>query len=152
MVLEQWVASLAQARWQFATTMPRWLHVYTVRDWWPAESRFVAACEYIDAVGSVIPWPPPPGTPVYNNRYVVLDGLKFWAMGPLGDRDAPSARTVINCALADTSVEDRHASVEMRNQIGAWSDLSTRLSSLIQSGSTAGSAATSRSTSGVAKT
>ena len=72
--------------------------------------------------------------PRYHNSYLVLAPLQFWAMGPLGDRDEPRERTVINCALAepDELAYDEMSSV---NQIGAWSDLSTRLCGLLQASS-----------------
>lgn len=134
-------AALASARWRFATTMPRWPHVYTLREWWEAGDAFSEACERIEERGRVFPWPRPPMQPRYHNSYLVLAPLKFWAMGPRGDRDEPRDRTVINCALAepDEVAYDEVASV---NHTGAWSDLLTRLSGLLQAPSSSGRSTT----------
>ena len=143
MDLSDLVRLLAAHRWQYATTMPRWPHVYTVRDWWPDDRDFAGACEVIARKGVAIPWPPPPARPIYHNRYFVTDGLKFWAMGPLGDKDLPSGCTVINCAEATAAERELYSGRDSVHQTGAWSDLSARLVSSIQSGSTNGSCTTS---------
>jgi len=39
-------------------------------------------------------WTPAP--PRYHNHYLVVDGHRYWAMGPLGDADPIEAKTVIN--------------------------------------------------------
>ena len=88
---------IAVARWQFATTMPRWPHEYTVKAWRPdLAADFEAFCRVIEGLGAVEPWPPPPQRPIYHNTYLVIGVLKCWAMGPQGDRDAPEDATVIN--------------------------------------------------------
>jgi hypothetical protein len=135
-------STLKSARWRFATTMPQWPHVYTVRDWWDEDAAFTEACELIEERGRVLPWPRPPRRPRYHNSYLVLAPLKFWAMGPRGDRDEPRWRSVINCALAelDELAYDEVASV---NQTGTWSDLPTRLSGLLQASSSSGRPTTS---------
>jgi hypothetical protein len=127
-------ASVTAARWRFATTMSQWPHVYTVRDWWDADDAFVEVCDLIQDRGRALPWPKPPSRPRYHNSYLVLAPLKFWAMGPRGDQDEPRDRNVVNCALAelDELAHDDAASV---NQTGAWSDLLTRLSGLLQASS-----------------
>ena len=89
-------------RWQYARTMPDWPHEYTVKDWKPEESaEFVAFCQVIQTQGSVEPWPPPPASPRYLNRYLVIGAHKYWAMGPQGDRDPVEEKTVINRACLD---------------------------------------------------
>jgi hypothetical protein len=130
-------ASLTAARWRFATTTPQWPHVYTVRDWWDADDAFVEVSDLIQDRGCALPWPKPPSRPRYRNSYLVLAPLKFWAMGPRGDQDEPWDRYVVNCALAelDELAYDDAASV---NQTGAWSDLLTRLSGLLQASSSSG--------------
>jgi len=104
---------LAQARryietvhWQYAKTMPDWPHEYTIKAWRPELlSECEDFCRLIQQQGVVEPWPPPPATAIYHNRYLVIDGYKYWGMGPLGDRDSPEQRTVINRAegLPDSS-------------------------------------------------
>src|SRR4051812_27991113 len=88
--------------WQFATTMPDWPHEYTVKDWRPDESAaFVEFCLLILATGRQEPWPPAPVEPIYRNHYLVIDGWKYWAMGPAGDADPAEEKTVINRARLD---------------------------------------------------
>jgi hypothetical protein len=90
---------IEEARWTYARTMPDWPHQYTVRAWRPdLDAAFVDLCRYIDAVGRADPWPPPPARPVYHNTYLVIDGWKYWAMGPCGDADPPESKTVVNRA------------------------------------------------------
>ncbi len=132
--------------------MARWPHVYTVRDWWSSDGEFSDAGLFIEQTGVACPWPPPPAIPIYHNRYLVLGDLMFWAMGPRGDQDHPRQRTVLNCALAAPAQLANYADVANLNQTGAWSDLSTRLSGLIHSGSSRGASTTSWLMSGVAKT
>ena len=72
MELPPLVANLANARWRYAVTMPRWPHVYTVRDWWADGDAFTQACVAIEELGQVIPWPPPPEDAVYDNAYLVM--------------------------------------------------------------------------------
>lgn len=92
---------LAEVTWRFATTMPDWPHEYTVKAWRPdLAERFAAFCRYVEQHGEVRPWPPPPAESIYHNRYLVIGGHTYWAMGPLGDRDRPEDRTVINRTAA----------------------------------------------------
>lgn len=91
---------LGQVRWHFARTMPDWPHEYTVKAWRPdLYKAFEDACRVIAARGTVEPWPPPPAQAIYHNRYLVIDGHKYWAMGPQGDLDPPEEMTVINRAV-----------------------------------------------------
>ena len=90
---------IGQVRWQFAKTMPDWPHEYTVKAWHPElVDAFVAFCRLIANEGAIEPWPPPPAAAIYHNRYLVLDGHKYWAMGPKADLDPPEEMTVINRA------------------------------------------------------
>jgi hypothetical protein len=104
---------------------------------------FVEVCDLIQDRGRALPWPKPPSRPRYRNSYLVLAPLKFWAMGPRGDQDEPRDRNVVNCALAelDELAHDDAASV---NQTGAWSDLLTRLSGLLQASSSPAPSASTR--------
>lgn len=93
---------IAAVRWQYAKTMPECPHEYTVKAWRPdLVSEFVTFCQLIELEGSIEPWPPPPAVPIYHNRYLVVDGHKYWAMGPAGDGDPPDEKTVINRARVE---------------------------------------------------
>lgn len=90
-------AYIAAVRWQIAKTMPDWPHEYTVKSWEPElAAKFEGFCRYIETHGTVEPWPPPPAQPIYHNRYLVVGGHKYWAMGPQGYSDAVHHKTVIN--------------------------------------------------------
>ncbi len=90
---------ISEVRWQFAKTMPDWPHEYTVKSWRPdLAERFEALCALIHDRGIVEPWPPPPAATIYRNHYLVIGEHKYWAMGPLGDRDQIDERTIINRA------------------------------------------------------
>ena len=90
---------IGQVRWQVAKTMPDWPHEYTVKAWRPElTDAFVAFCRLIANEGVIEPWPPPPSAAIYHNSYLVLDGHKYWALGPNGDLDPPEEMTVINRA------------------------------------------------------
>jgi hypothetical protein len=143
----QFVRLMSVAQWRFASTMPQWPHVYTVRGWWPAPHEFAAACSHIKGTGRIIPWPSPPEMPIYHNRYLVLDPFKFWAMGPHGDQDGVDEQTVINCEFADHDDLLDCAPTDSVNHTGAWSDLLTRLSGLLHAGSTRGGETIRRPTS-----
>ncbi len=91
------VTFIAEARWQFAKTMPDWPHEYTVKDWRPETApTFEAFCQYILDEGTVHPWPPPPASAVHHNHYLVVGEHNYWAMGPKGDSDSVQEKTVIN--------------------------------------------------------
>jgi hypothetical protein len=90
---------IGKVRWQYAVTMPDWPHEYTIKAWRPElAAEFEAFCRSIADQGSIEAWPPPPARAVYHNHYLMLDGYKYWAMGPHGDRDVPEQMTVINRA------------------------------------------------------
>jgi hypothetical protein len=75
-------AYIAAVRWQFASTMPRIPHWYTVRKWRPElDNAFVAFVRYIQFAGVRMDWPDPPSKPLYRNQYLLLDGWKYWTMG-----------------------------------------------------------------------
>lgn len=88
-------AYIAEARWQFAKTMPQWPHEYTVRKWRPdLEREFLEFVALVRRDGIVMPWPPDVPSPRYNHTYLELDGWEYWTMG------APiPATTVINRAV-----------------------------------------------------
>ena len=94
------LAFISSRHWRYAGTMPDWPHEYTVKSWRPDEiDEFIAFCRLIQTQGTVEPWPPPPDTPRYHNRYLVIGEHKYWAMGPQGDRDTVEEKTVINREL-----------------------------------------------------
>jgi hypothetical protein len=103
------VAFIADARWVFAETMPDWPHEYTVKAWRVDErGLFEAFCRLLQTSGRVEPWPPPPATAIYRNRYLVIDGHKYWAMGAAGDTGPIADLTVINrTTIIDSDVSDR---------------------------------------------
>ncbi len=75
-------AYIAAVRWQFASTMPRIPHWYTVRKWSPEfDGAFVAFVRQIRSGGIRMDWPDPPAKPLYRNQYLLLDGWKYWTMG-----------------------------------------------------------------------
>ncbi len=79
--------------------MPQWPHEYTVKAWRPdLADEFEKLCRLIARRGVQEPWPSPPAVARYHNRYLMLDGKKYWAMGPRGDSDPPEKMTVINRA------------------------------------------------------
>jgi hypothetical protein len=82
-------------RWQFARTMPRWPHEYTVRHWRPDLEAELEAFEYlIREIGVVKPWPRTSKTPKYHHTYLTIEDFEYWTMG------APiSVTTVINRAV-----------------------------------------------------
>jgi hypothetical protein len=83
---------MTNARWQYAKTMPTWPHEYTVKSRRPdLATQFMAFCRVIVEEGFVEPWPPAPSEAVYHNHYLVIDGHKYWGMGPHGDQDHPDA-------------------------------------------------------------
>ena len=88
-------AYVVEVRWQFAKTMPRWPHEYTVREWRPDLER--EFCEFVVLIrrdGVVKPWPRDVPRPRYHLTYLELDGWEYWSMG------APVPETtVINRAL-----------------------------------------------------
>ncbi len=88
-------AYIAEARWQFAKTMPQWPHEYTVREWRPdLERQFFEFVFLIRRDGVVKPWPRDAPHPRYHHTYLELDGRDYWTMGaPLPET------TVINREL-----------------------------------------------------
>lgn len=91
---------IAKVRWQYARTMPDWPHEYTVKTWQPEwAAEFEDFCRLLSAVGVAEPWPPAPARAIYHNRYLVIGGHKYWAMGPNGDQDEPEEMTVMNRAV-----------------------------------------------------
>ena len=73
---------IAQARWQFAKTMPRWPHDYTVRSWNDdLEVHFASFVELIRSEGTVKPWPTNTDNPRYHHTYLLIDGWDYWTMG-----------------------------------------------------------------------
>lgn len=82
---------IAAVRWQFARTMPQWPHWYTVKVWRPnLVEQHEAFCTLILRDGIVIPWPPPPARPRHHNRYLFIDGYKYWPLGASHPPDRPA--------------------------------------------------------------
>lgn len=95
---------ISSRRWTYAKTMPDWPHEYTVKSWLPQRAdEFIEFCQAIHDRGIVEPWPPPPAVAIYHNHYLAIGGLKYWTMGPSGDRDPIEEMTVINRARIDQS-------------------------------------------------
>ncbi|MHB8536595.1 MAG: hypothetical protein ACYDCS_01015 [Candidatus Dormibacteria bacterium] len=91
--------NIDEVRWQFAKTMPRWPHEYTVKAWRPdLQGDFLSMVRLIQREGTRVPWPPPPDQPRYRSYYLTIGHLKYWAMGPNHDLDPPEEMTVINRA------------------------------------------------------
>lgn len=96
-------AYVAAVRWQFASTMPRIPHWYTVRKWRPElDDAFVAFVRHIRAAGVRMDWPDPPAKPLYRNQYLLLDSWKYWTMGDshpgVPPVETPETTTLINRA------------------------------------------------------
>jgi hypothetical protein len=89
---------IAAVRWQFAHTMPRWPHEYTVRRWREdLHESFAAFVELIRREGADKPWPKDAAVPRHRNTYLEIDGWQYWTMG------APvEETTVINRARVDS--------------------------------------------------
>jgi hypothetical protein len=102
--LDEARAYIAAVRWQFAATMPRIPHWYTVRKWRPElDDDFVAFVRYIRLTGIRIDWPDPPAKPLYRNQYLLLDGWKYWTMGDphpgvVPPIETPESTTLVNRA------------------------------------------------------
>jgi len=94
-------------RWQFASTMPRVRHWYTIRKWRPdLDDAFVGFVRHIRSVGVRMDWPGPPAKPLYRNQYLLLDGWKYWTMGDpypgvVPPIETPETTTLINRARID---------------------------------------------------
>lgn len=99
---------VASVRWQFASTMPRIPHWYTIRKWRPElDGAFVAFVRHIRSAGIRMDWPDPPAKPLYRNQYLLLDGWKYWTMGDSQPGLAPPTETpettmLINRARIET--------------------------------------------------
>jgi len=88
---------IGEVRWQFAKTMPRWPHEYTVRDWRiDLDDIFCEFVELIRAEGVVKPWPADSPTPRSHHTYLAIDGWDYWTMG-----DLVEDTSVINRARLD---------------------------------------------------
>ena len=88
---------IESVRWQFAKTMPKWPHEYTVREWRPdLTDTFETFATFIRSEGIVKPWPADSATPRYHHRYLAIDGWDYWIMdGTIEDTE------VINRARLD---------------------------------------------------
>ena len=93
------VTYIDAVRWQFAKTMPRWPHEYTVREWRPElDADFERFASLIRTAGVVKPWPRTSPTPRYHHTYLTIGDFEYWTMGaPLGET------TVINRAALDAT-------------------------------------------------
>ena len=81
---------MASVRWQFASTMPRWPHEYTLRRWRPEPAdEFDGMVVLIRAAGTVKPWPRDAVVPRYHHTYLELDDWQYWTMG------APVTETIL---------------------------------------------------------
>ena len=87
--------------------MPDWPHEYTVKAWDPQRNaEFESFCALIRRDGAVEPWPPPPASAIYHNRYLRLGRHKYWAMGAQGDLGPVEELTVVNRALDGDLADD----------------------------------------------
>lgn len=85
MTLGEARAFIDDQHWTYAKTMPQWPHEYIIKWHRPEQAeRFTAFVRLILSAGEVIPWPEDSPNPKYHNVYLVIDGFKYWAMGPGG--------------------------------------------------------------------
>jgi hypothetical protein len=95
---------IADQRWTYAKTMPQWPHEYIIKQHRPEQAqRFADFVRLILSEGVIRPWPENSPRPKYHNAYLVVDGFKYWAMGPgggqyRGARDDAEDRGCINRA------------------------------------------------------
>jgi hypothetical protein len=91
------VRYIDRARWQFAKTVPRWPHEYTIREWRPElDGDFERFASLIRQIGVVKAWPFGSTNPLYHHTYLTIGDFEYWTMGePL------SETTVINRAAVD---------------------------------------------------
>jgi hypothetical protein len=106
-------AYVAAVRWQFASTMPRIPHSYTIRMWRPElDGAFVAFVRHIQSAGIRMDWPDPPAEPLYRNQYLLLDGWKYWTMGDphpgvVPPIETPETTSLVNRARIEPQLEGR---------------------------------------------
>lgn len=74
MTSEEFAAFVSEARWQFAKTMPKNPHAYTLRKWHSTEA-FEAACDFVVGAGSPMQF----GRRLYT--VYVLGAHRYWTMG-----------------------------------------------------------------------
>jgi hypothetical protein len=93
--LDEARAYVEKVHWQFAKTMPRWPHEYTVRRWRPdLADEWDAFADLIQREGTRKPWPPDSPNPKYRHAYLEIDGYQYWVMPPVinrADVDSPGA-------------------------------------------------------------
>ena len=95
------VEYIDKVRWQFAKTMPRWPHEYTVREWHPElDGAFERFASLIRQTGVVKAWPYGSTNPRYHHTYLTIGVFEYWTMG-----EALSETTVINRAAVDPTAE-----------------------------------------------
>ena len=92
-----------EVRWKYASTMPKWPHEYTIKEWRPElADEFEAFCRLIASEGLRRTLASRhPERPIYHNRYLVIGQHKYWGMGDHGDKDRPEDMTVLNRAVHD---------------------------------------------------
>lgn len=80
-------AYIEEVRWQFAKTMPRDPHEYTLWKWRPStKEAFRSFVQLIRAEGYQADWPPNSRNPRYRHTYLDVGEHKYWTMGaPLED-------------------------------------------------------------------
>jgi hypothetical protein len=80
--VEAWIA---RRRWQYARTMPRWPHEYTIRHWIPGgEREFDRMVQHVRDVGTLRYWPPT-GSAKEVIPHLDVDGQGYWTQGdPVG--------------------------------------------------------------------
>jgi len=90
-------AYIAKVYWQFARTMPKSPHWYTVRSRRPDLLRdFLTFVVLVRGIGVIKPYPRDAAKPIYHHTYLEIDGWEYWNMG-----EPVLITTVINRARLD---------------------------------------------------
>jgi len=122
MTIERFKDFISAHRWQFAHTMKRWPHWYTLRKKARDDGEFVAAVEFIRSHG-------------YDEmffkqkmRYLDIDGFKYWTMGFVINAtilinrakiSAPEKPHVLNPVIFRPKSSQRNFHDEMRRELAA---------------------------------
>ena len=106
-LVPQFVQALGRARCRFATSMPQWPHVYTVRNWWSAPLDGQRRMGAHGCRREHHPLAGPSEAPIYQNRYLAVGQLPFSAM-PLRREHEPSEPGMTNCAVAHATTCAEH--------------------------------------------
>jgi hypothetical protein len=118
-------AYIAKVRWQFARTMPRWPHEYTVLQWrQDLEPEFRAFVGLIRTEGVIKPWPRDSSNPRYHHSYLELGEWEYWTMGEPVEETALINRALLPGVSLGVDVlparqEERHGQDENDGGVGS---------------------------------